>query len=207
MVAGINSLGVNKQQNNAFLKGNKSSEKALNNLKYLTASGVIIGGGIAAGKAVLNNPNNSFVTSMDKNMTKGAEFLANGGLKDVYQKTKNYAGETFSRIESKLPNNNTMNKIGDYLSKAKNIFNKGLNQAKKFAAPLWNKIKGPVTGLLNTVKNKSANLLTKFAKLPGQYKVAGVIGALVLTSVLALLGENAYQNGKIDQKYEDALKM
>ena len=201
MVSGINSLGITKEQYNAFLERNRKHDKLNNALKYGAAgTGVTLLGAYAA-NSVINNPNTSFVKGVDKSLTRGAEFFANGEIKDVSQKAKKYAGEIFTKIENKIPENKVTNKLGEIFSKAKNIFNKGINKAKEFVAPLWNKVKGPVTNVFNKVKTKAADLLTKFAKMPGQYKVAGLIGALVLGTLGEIVTQKAYNDGKIDEKY------
>ena len=75
MVSGINSLGITKEQYNAFLERNRKRDKLNNALKYGAAgTGVTLLGAYAA-NSVINNPNTSFVKGVDKSLTRGAEFF------------------------------------------------------------------------------------------------------------------------------------
>ncbi len=201
MVSSINSLGVSKEQYNAILERNKKQDKLNNAVKYGAAgAGVTLLGAYAA-NSILNNPNTSFVKGMDKSLTRGAEFLANGEIKEVSQKAKKYAGELFTKIENKIPENKITKDVAGAFGKAKDFFNKCAGKVKEFVAPLWNKVKGPVTNAFNVVKTKAADLLTKFAKMPGKFKVVGLIGALVLGTIGAIFTQKAYNDGKIDEQY------
>ena len=207
MVSGVHLTDVNNVQYNAILKGKNKQEKRANNIKYTAAAGALLGAGTVAGKAILDNPNNAFVKRIDKDLTKGAEFLANGGLKKVYAQTADKAKNIYQKAKTHIPENQITNKLAAFFGKAKSAICKAFGKAKEVAAPVINKIKPSLAKAASKLKNFATTALNKFAKLPGKYKAIGLIGALVLTSVLALTEQKGYNNGKIDQKYADAAKM
>lgn len=83
-------------------------------------------------------------------------------------------------------------KNAKYAGKAANIFDKGVNFVGKIAS----KIAKPKSGVISKVVSKLKNLPTK-------YKIFGMAAATGLVFLDGILKQNAYDAGKIDQKYSD----
>ena len=60
-------------------------------------------------------------------------------------------------------------------------------------------------GLVNKVtkSNAATKYVDKITKLPGKYKIFGMAATLLLPAVSYLIHGQAYEAGKIDQKYND----
>ena len=205
MVTGVNSLGSYNVSNNAYLERNKKHEKFVNNMKYFTSAGLVAGGGLLAGKAILDHPDAAFIKNLDDGLTRGAEFFTNGGIKDIYLKSKTKAKDIYDKVKTHIPENQTTAKLAEILNKAKTKTGKVFSKVKEFS--IINKIEAKMVQVASSLKSGTTSALNKFAKLPGQYKAAGLLGVVVLNTVLAIAGKRAYNEGKIDQKYADATKM
>ena len=205
IVSGVNFSGVDKSQYNAVLERSKAKEKAANRLKYGIASGAVAGLSCYTINSMLNNPNTPFIKGIDRLGIKGSEILDNININDIYMKTvdgtKNVAGKVKGFLPN-LPKNSFTNKISRLFLGAKTFVKKGFDKVKNFAAPVLDKVKGPVVNVLKNVKSKLATAVNKFAKLPGSYKAAALVGTLAVATILSLSSQKSYTDGVIDQKYE-----
>lgn len=210
MVAGINHYGVNAEQYNAYLKKNKKHEKSVNNTKHTIAAVGTAAASIGAGYAVNKFKDTNVIKGIDNALTNGAQYLENGGLKNLYTRAADGV-KGFSRtVKAQAPKisiNGLPQGMQNKIKNAQNWLKNAAGRVKEFAAPTLNRIKGPLKNGLNFLKNGAQYLLNNFAKLPATLKIGGIISAGAI-GLLLLIGANRhYNNGKIDQKYADAAKM
>lgn len=155
-----------------------------NNLKHnLTTGAVALTGGTAL-VATDMFADSKIVKTIDKGLTKSAEFLANGGLKTEYNKAANYIKDGYMGFKTQPP-------------KAYEILGKTNDGFKTIAE----KAKGSLINVWNGAKSLTKNILNKFAKLPAKYKVGGAIAALTIMLIEAITLNKAYNKGKIDAQY------
>ncbi len=205
MVAGVNSLNSYNISDNAYLKRKHKHEKFVNNLNHNIASAGVIGLGGTGIYAANKFADTKAMQAIDAKLTQGANYIADGGLKKVYQKTADKAKEIINRAKEHAPK--MPDKVQNILTGAKEGAKKVFNAIKEFSAPVVNKLKAPAQNLLTKAKGLASNLLNKFAKMPAKYKVGGAIGMITLLVLGAINSDKAYKNGKIDQKYTNAAKM
>lgn len=197
----VNGISTSNQQ--AY-----KNEIKKNNLKHGIAAAAT---GWAAGEAIfatIKHPDNKIIKAVDNGLTKGTEYLANGGLKETYNKTAGYVKEGYQSVKKHMPDmpdfkktyNNLPKGIQEVLNKAQEGIKTLIGKVKEHTKGLSN-IKTPLKEAWNALKTCTSELLKKFAKLPAKYKVGGAIGVVTLIIANAISNSKIYNEGKIDAKY------
>ena len=185
------------------------SEINKNNLKHNLAGGAVAFTGGAALYAANKYSDSKIVKTIDNGLTKGAEYITNGGLKATYNQTANYVKNGYQSVKTHMPDMPDFKPLYDKLpdgakelvSKAQNGIKTIAAKAKDYTMGFWDVAKGPLTNGWNKTKGFATDLLNKFAKLPAKYKVGGAIVALTLMLIESINQDKAYNKGKIDNQY------
>ena len=180
-----------------------------NNLKHNLAGGAVAFTGGAALWATNKYTDSKIVKTIDNGLTKGAEFITNGGLKETYNQAYGYAKNGYKNVKNHMPDMPNFKPLYDklpdgvkeLLSKTKSGIKSIAAKAQKSTMGFWNIAKGPLTKGWNKTKGFATDLLNKFAKLPAKYKVGGAIAVLTLMLIESIKQDKAYNKGKIDAQY------
>ena len=151
------------------------SEKIKNDLKYSWAAGTTAGLGTAAAFVGYAKP----------------ELYTNG-----FNKVANIASTQWN----KLTNSSVGKKAIEIANKIKNSAIFGKIQAK--AQPALTAIGKKLGGLKTEMGKLGKTVSSALSKIPTNYKIAGAIAAVTLALVNNLAHKHAYNEGKIDGRYE-----
>ena len=160
-------------------------EKIANDMKHALGFAAVGNTGIAASIAVMAKP--ELITK------------AKAGLEKGYTVTANQAKEYATKILSK----DSYKKVA---KEAKDIFNKlkstsAYKKVKEMIKPAIEYVKKSAIGLKNEISKLVDTVSSKLAKVPSQYKVAGLIALATVALLSKISHSHAYNEGKIDAKY------
>ena len=165
-------------------------ERIANDAKYQLKSTLAATTGGAAALAVLNKPEliDTTKTAIFNGYNKAGVYA--NKLKNTAVATK--AATLFQKAKGK---------VAPYLDKLKNT--SLYNSAKATLAPVTNWVKQHAASIAKDVKSLGADIAKGLSKVPKQYVAAGAIALVTLALINKFSHTHAYNEGKIDAKYEN----